>query len=257
MDERCIIQDLQDHPDDDADEFNLDLSQNLSVSQRAAILYSEAVRHTPNATPPSNIDNGLLDQLRLELEGLKGSHRALLERCQRIEEENADLRSEIDLLKRNQPAQVSNVIVELEERRRRGNNIIISGLPESPARRPRNRSTEDSEAVLRFLTNLKPDSSPEDLLHVARLGKKRGGCVRPLKVVLKDTSLARQYLKLARRSTNQRAKVMSDRTPAQQEELAALRRELAEKQESDASLTIRYRHGVPQISRQGNGRRQQ
>lgn len=75
---------------------------------------------------------------------------------------------------------------------------------------------------------------------------------------LKSPELARNVLKLARRKSVQGVKVLRDRTPAEQDVLEALRKELEERRVTDDSLTIRFANGIPQIVsvRPGNARRQ-
>ena len=79
-----------------------------------------------------------------------------------------------------------------------------------------------------------------------------------MKISLKSSALAKDMLKRAKQRPVPGIKVLCDRTPAEQDALDALRRELEERLTTDDSLTIRFIRGAPRIirQRQGNARRQ-
>ena len=180
-----------------------------------------------------------------------------------LEEQNAKLREDIDRLKAFQMGHQSATIAELEDRRKRSFNIIILGCPEAGSPENHPQTATDKEEVLNILTTIKPDILADDVLYLHRLGRKTrtrrdmgqptGGDTtplnRPIKVNLTSPELAKTILKLARTSCPVGLTIVSDRTPCQQEELAALRRELLVRQKEDPNLTISYVNGVPKITK--------
>lgn len=197
-----------------------------------------------------------LDELRRDVATLKTSHTALQDRCMALEAENVALHERVFALQDRNSVQITQLTAELDEKKRREKNLILTGLPEASKRY--HRGSKDREAVLRALSTIRPETTIDDLGHVSRLGGKSAGKIRPVKVVLKSPELARNVLKLARRKSVQGVKVLRDRTPAEQDVLEALRKELEERRVTDDSLTIRFANGIPQIVsvRPGNARRQ-
>ncbi|XP_025833181.1 uncharacterized protein LOC112905276 [Agrilus planipennis] len=178
--------------------------------------------------------------LKSELSEMKISYAALSDRCQDIQKENAALRITVSSLQEAHATQLSRVAAELEDRRRRRKNIILTGLIERTAPTPKRRAEIDRNDVFQSLTNICPTVETDDLRHVSRLDDKTENRNRAVKVTLSSPELASKILCRGRRQPSPTVKVLNDRTPAQQLELETLRRELATRQAAGHHLTIRY-----------------
>lgn len=106
----------------------------------------------------------------------------------------------------------------------------------------------DKSKAVNILTSVCPTLTEHDVTHVHRLGKKAPPKVRPLKVVLASPELALTILKKSK-NTPAGLKIVSDRTPRQQEELALLHKELLRRQQEEPDLCIRYVNGAPKITK--------
>lgn len=251
MDDRCTIEDAPEASFLDGSNAALNLS---SIH--------------PAGNPPQDLGvnfhefknrcSAELEYFRQELAAYKISHAALRDRCQAIEAENRVLREKVFTLQSRNAVQLTQITAEMEDKECRKRNIILAGLPEIRNRNARSRGSDDKAAILRTLTTIRPETTIDDLQHVTRLGGKTQNRSRPVKVVLRSPETAKDVLEKARRKHVPGIKLLYDRTPAEQEVLDALRKELEERRLTDNSLTIRFIRGVPKIvrKRQGNARRQ-
>lgn len=181
----------------------------------------------------------------------------LEDKCAAMETKTSTLSTEVNQLKEMNIRQNSEIVAELEERRKRECNVLILGCAETNASEAQAQLAMDREAATQILSTIVADISPGDVIRLHRLGRKQQGKIRPLKVTLSSARLTRQVLGKAK-SAPAGIKIACDRTPNQQAELTLLRGELAQRQADDPNLTIRYINSVPKIvKRQGNGSRQQ
>lgn len=168
----------------------------------------------------------------------------------KLQEENVALRQTVEALTGRVQAlekggaagdgcNVAETLKEIEERRRREKNIIIYDIIES-----REHDTNlDLTTVHNKLKTIKPDVK---VIRAIRLGKRREGHSRPIKIVLDSAEDARYLLAHGRDRTDVRLK--SDETPLQRQFLLDLRKKLEERRQSgEQNLTIKYRNSIPTI----------
>lgn len=253
MEDRCTIEEGDISIADDPQDADLSVSSILPSSSSVPAVTARNIKA---------FEAKILRELKIlksELSDMKISYAALSDKCQDIQKENAALRITISSLQEAHATQLSRVAAELEDRRRRRKNIILTGLAERTAPTPKRRAETDRNDVFQSLANICPTVEMDDLRHVSRLGDKTGNRTRAVKVTLSSPEMASKILCRGRKQPSPTVKVLNDRTPAQQLELETLRKELATRQAAGHNLTIRYVRGVPRILpiHQGNGRRQQ
>lgn len=160
-----------------------------------------------------------------------------------VENENKALKSEILQLRANQTSSVQEVISEVEEQKIRAKNIMVFDLAESE---------DDISCVTAIVGAVAAEAVP---LKAVRLGKKRSGVHRPLKVTFANENIATKVLKQSRNiKEKERINVKADLTPGQQNHLKNLRNELQKRTaEGEGDLTIKFIRGLPRIvKKQGN-----
>lgn len=187
-----------------------------------------------------------------------------LESCQgsigSLEQRSADLGRELQCVKQQMSdlklagnddsssplGSVDKILSELNERKRRENNVILFNVVESKAVSSDVRRREDLDAVVVCIRSV-CDSIDCESLVISRLGKYQRDKVRPIKVVFPSASEARLVLKNKKKCTSG-IKICSDKTPSQRDYLKQLQNELKNLCESGVSnKTIRYVDNVPKI----------
>ncbi|KAK5637828.1 hypothetical protein RI129_000183 [Pyrocoelia pectoralis] len=174
-----------------------------------------------------------------------------------------DLRKDIEALKLHKSsapapfnsADKEELMVEIFERQRRQNNIIIYNLEETnPQLSGEANAVTDlvkAKTIVSQVANI--DTNGIKIFRLGRIIKENKP--RPLKVILNSSydaiSVLRNKQKL--RNINNRISVSSDLTPAQQSYLQDLRAQLLDRStKGEKDLTIRYIKGIPKIVSQKN-----
>lgn len=184
-----------------------------------------------------------------KVEKVSKSQTGLESRCATLEAEHEILIGEIERLKNVNSSNCSEILAELEDRRRRENNILILGCQENAASEPTALAQREKSIVINLLKQIVPEVTADDITRLIRLGKKEPNKIRPIKVTLSSGNLGKTILRQARTKLPAGLKVVSDQTLGQKLELDQLRRELQRRKQTDPSLTIRYVNGVPKIVR--------
>lgn len=139
---------------------------------------------------------------------------------------------------------------ELEERKKRANNLIIINVPESSKLNQIEKIQDDKIQITNILNKI--DSNIEiNSINTLRLGSMRPDKPRPVKVILKNSTEA---INILRRKnfylTNSTVKIFSDQTPNQRKFLSDLRQELETRiKGGEVGLTIKYMNNKPTIIR--------
>lgn len=169
--------------------------------------------------------------------------------------ELAELKKQISL---TAPAQhvgcdFEEVVREVEERRARKCNIILSGIAESTAAARDDRIEHEKELVNEIFGYLRPGMNVGDL-SVSRLGKYDPDRARPrlLKVALSAETKVRDIVGNAKLLRNNPSygniRIFYDRTPRQTDYYNSLKAELSRrKDQGEENLRIKYVRGIPKI----------
>lgn len=179
-----------------------------------------------------------ISNLKTEIVDLKN---CIIEKDKKYEQELSDLKSKI----KENASEPLQVISELNEIRRRENNILIFGIPEN--------TVNIKEFVRTLISDILPDANVPDFT-VLRLGKliPTDNKSRPVKVILPAANYGHQILK-----NNSKIKAMDryrdiyvrpDQTIRQREYFLKLKQELNDRTAAgETNLLIKYVNGIPVI----------
>ncbi|CAA9997226.1 unnamed protein product, partial [Nesidiocoris tenuis] len=136
---------------------------------------------------------------------------------------------------------------EIEDRRRRSQNVLFFNVPESSSPNPSIAASEDLSQVNNYMASVFP-VDPVLAQRGLRLGKRSEAHIRPLKIVFPNSSAATRVLSTLRSNKSAVFPVSDDKTLRQRDFLNRLRTELTQRKENgEPHLTIRYVSGVPRI----------
>lgn len=149
---------------------------------------------------------------------------------------------------------VERVIGEVVEREKRGNNIILFGMPELEGGTKNDQLEADGQMVAEIFRVLEV---PSDDVVPVRLGKfdaSKHDRKRPVKVTLSDSASVIKVLRVAKKlksSEQFRGVVLSkDKTPYQQQIYRGVRSELLQRKAAgEANIFIKYANDVPFIAK--------
>lgn len=181
-------------------------------------------------------------------------HGEQLDRCNKeivtLKAENAELRAHISALEEKvREVDPPVLFSEVRDRLNRENNLIITGLAE------RGTSESDEVEVKNVLSSLFENSSdpPPSYVSVTRIGKRRTGNPRPVKVSFSCSASTLQVLKSKNKMDKSKypaVVIRADLTVNQRRYMSELRAELdSRKSRGEDDLTIRYVRGNPTIVR--------
>lgn len=143
-------------------------------------------------------------------------------------------------------------ISELEERKRRANNIMVYNLPESTSTNFEDKINDDLTNIITATSNISPDIIINKTIRIGKIGSKP----RPLKVILNSSDTVLKILKNKTKLNHPTARVSSDLTSIQRNHILNLRTQLENrKANGEVNLTIKYVHGVPRIVTSANTNR--
>lgn len=167
-----------------------------------------------------------------------------------IQQNIQDLTDRIEQLEKNtntsaNPATVTEeeIMGELQDRERRSKNIMIYNLEESSSNENIDQDIVNVKCTIQSVRKINVDN-----IKIMRLGVKRQGTTRPLKVILNSKEDALDIIKNKFKCRNP-IKIDHDRTPKQRKHLQDLKEQLKSLHESGLrDKTIRYINGIPKIT---------
>lgn len=179
-------------------------------------------------------------------EELKG----ILSKVERLEDNYGAILKDVDNLKAqvmvskstsNQHS-LDEIQFEMNDRLVRSKNIVMYNVPEGST------SHEDNQYVSCLIDELKPSLDKADEIKFMRLGKRRDNSSRPLKIVCSSQKDAFSLFNVRQKLKKPMAMSL-DRTKAQRELLASVRKELDDrKKKGEVDITIKYVRGQPTIT---------
>lgn len=138
------------------------------------------------------------------------------------------------------------IMTEIEERKKRSNNLIFFNIPEVAASTTEHKIIKDTSTVRNILTKIIPNSDIS-IQKVIRIGKVTNK-PRPVRVVMQDPMIIKQVLRNRNLNPEPAIKISADLTIAQRKFLNDVRKQLEErKAKGEADITIKYVQGVPKI----------
>lgn len=137
------------------------------------------------------------------------------------------------------------IIREIQDRKKRENNIIIMGIAENESCNIKERNIQDEADVLKIICQIITDIPKP--AKIFRIGKYTPGKARRIKVCFDKPETALLLLKNRDKLPNN-LKMFSDQTPAQQKYYLHIKEELNQRICSgETDITIKYVNGTPAI----------
>ena len=188
----------------------------------------------------------ILKGLRQEVDTLKESISSLHKRVDQLDTANAKLASRCQELQQKCSAALANkidfddVCRETEERWKRRNFIIISGLQEKTSGSLDERKSHDAESVKDLLVELDAqDCSIEEMTRIGRIDTSKPRLLRVKCEVEDKFKMLRQARKLRDSSNFKNVYINPDMTRFQRQKNAELRAELRRRREAGEKVGIR------------------
>lgn len=145
------------------------------------------------------------------------------------------------------PQNVDKLYMELDDRARRQNTLILYNIDENAANTDREASQLDDTKVLETLTAI-DNTCNFDGIKASRLGKKTTGKMRPIKVTLScPDTVKRLIVKSFRNRSIGSIKVSADRTPMQRQRIKDLNNEVRVRNANGENVKLFYKNSVPCI----------
>jgi len=206
-------------------------------------------------------------KLTQEVDRLSGLLTTLLQRVEDLDrktthieqsciESHARFEKEISELRKSNENNITELMLEMEQRIQRSGNIIIFGIPEQSQGTIEERRSLDASAVDELLSEIDEEVPESKSLQIHRLGKPRDGRPRPLRITGFTVGQKLQVVRSARSLRNsdnyKNVFVNSDLTPRQQREARALRVELKQRRENGENDLVIYNGKITSKSQLSN-----
>ena len=199
-------------------------------------------------------NNAALESLILEQNQTKVDLKEMKSLTDTIEQKIHVLENDICYLKNNSnidfpkeyPLSCEETISELQERSKRGKNIILVGIPEIKNPNSTIRRDNDKDEAMKLIKTIYEDCpNPATVL---RLGKYNPNKDRSLKVCFEKKETAKYILKNKRKHKSDKIRIYADQTQCQQQHMKKLQDELLSRQKNgEKDLIIKYVNDVPKI----------
>ena len=213
--------------------------QALTINEVKALI--EGCRTEIQTTINEKFDNlvNIIESLVVRVEALEKHHEELLNKVHRLEREQQCMQSSgnnaINVVKRDE------LLMEVEERQRRRDYLIVFGLLEKGTGSVEERKRRDADSFKSLLQEIGiPDLVPKE---VVRIGKVSDTRPRLLRVRCSDFEAKMAILRAARNLRSSKnfknVYINPDRTRMQREKNGELRRELRERRNAGEKVVIR------------------
>lgn len=137
------------------------------------------------------------------------------------------------------------IIREIQDRKKRENNIILLGIPEQTSYSVEQRVLKDESEVLYIISQISKDIPKP--VKIFRIGKFIPGKMRGLKVCFDKPEPAMQLLR-SKDKIASNIKIYSDQTPAQRDYFLKTKNELNNRiSNGEKDITIKYIKGIPSV----------
>ncbi len=191
----------------------------------------------------------ILSFVKSENEKLLSLVASLSKRVDDLEVKNSKLVAECKALKNQASRSIDFAVEELDQRKKRENNIVIFGLEESVGSLD-DMKRYDKEQIVSLAGSLEVDDL--NIVDTRRLGKQMGK--RPLQVRFHDSksklNMIRRSKLLAKNAKYRRVFISPDLTRLQQSQRKEILNELSVRRENGEDVVIRRNKVVPRSSSQ-------
>lgn len=179
-----------------------------------------------------------LGSLEKKMDTMTDSLKLIISRMEEIEAKYKEMERRCNKIEEHQ----MNIFSEIEDRERRKNNIVISGVPEKEDGNAEERKEWDEEKAEKLFDELAGLNS-EDFMKTYRIGKTDSKKPRLLKVICRNDEIKRDLLTKAKdlrsMSGYEGVYVNPDQTPLQQRQSKALREEYKRRKELGEEVLLR------------------
>lgn len=199
-----------------------------------------------------------IDDIMHKLLEMEANHNILVKKIEQQDVTIKTLISRIEQIEstnknsKDIPVMTNTIIKEIDERKKRENNIVVYGIEESTRENSEDRKTDDQSNIARVLTSVTNNVVVDDIKFF-RLGKRTNGKHRPIKVILNSSKDVHNVFKNKNKLGNAHpgVKIGADQTLIQRQEFKKVNDELVRrKAEGEADLFIKYEIGYPIIKKE-------
>lgn len=187
-----------------------------------------------------------IDQIRVDvIELLESKFNTLNNKINSLETENGELKRRLAVLEESS----HDFVDEMEERARRGCNLLVCGVEEEESG-GKVQSISHDKRILGTILGKLDTTVTEANIKCVRLGKSGQSRPRPIKVFMNTREQALKILRRKREISGDFKNVMlyEDLTPTQMSHLKKLKQELAERRKKgESDIYIKYSRGKPAI----------
>lgn len=178
----------------------------------------------------------------------------MLKEFEELKQEMSTLKMQIESHKLNQNPSVRNeneftleeFINEMEDRKSRACNVIITNIKEANGNNQKERIEEDNDSVKNILQKI--DANFNETFKIQRLGKYDKKRNRLIKVCFESAEIALKILKNKKNLDTTAIKIFGDKTKKQTEYYRKLKQELEEIEKAgDKTKRILYVNNIPKI----------
>nr|XP_023018000.1 stress response protein NST1-like [Leptinotarsa decemlineata] len=171
----------------------------------------------------------------------------LLREIRDMRKEMNTLKQEVEDLKQKEKQEVNNfeeIVMELEERKKKSKNVIILNIKESIKTNKKERIEDEMNTVKTILS----ETEVEDLEYrVQRIGKYEPGKNRPLRIVMAKPEATKEILRNKNKIKTYKATIFGDQTKAQREYYNKIKKQLEESKNRGENKYIKYINNIPTL----------
>ncbi|KAJ3659878.1 hypothetical protein Zmor_011541 [Zophobas morio] len=187
----------------------------LSESEIAEIINDKSSWICPKCSPSSNIisiekiEEIIIKQLSVVQQDIKQTienhFKAINDRLTTVEDNVRLIQEEWAAFKtsntmpNNNSSDLSVIVAEIEERKRRSSNVLLFNLPESSSTSIAQMVADDLQQVMSILSPLGFFSHPQKVI---RIGPPKSNTVRPLRIVCENENMAKDILRSNKNNPN-------------------------------------------------------
>lgn len=181
-----------------------------------------------------------IGSLKEVISSLQGSINALEKKNQALQQRCSDVDAELQLLRADKFETASTIVGEVEDRLRRGCNLVISGVPEPDFDDP---PVSDFSKCAKIIETVCDDLTSEGVIKTAnRIGRPGARGPRLLKIKCKDVETRNQILRRAkdlRKSSQYKGVFINpDRTRMEQMHFKSLLKDLKYRKDNNEDVVI-------------------
>lgn len=236
-------------------EFKREILEILTVSSKSQNDNLQKISENITAIKDQLNDlNSTTQHLMSENHAIKQQIANLTSNVSETEDKIKELQEDVQLVKsslhtsvKTSPSAIYNeLLAEMEDRKERDKNIIVTGIPEQYTENKQQRQDTDKREIRNKISTIYPECPPPE--KIIRIGKFDSSKPRPIKVCYAVPETVKTILRNKRNVELDSIKIYSDKTPYQQQQMKILQEELKTRTKNgETNITIKYIKGIPKI----------